>query len=155
MKESILPFKLEHLDRYAVIREPCTLIVKNNSRVTMADIYTGDLNPRWILSLKVITEFNLQLLKTLVHEGADLTYGDMGHLLMTGALWEEQVMVESELPSKGEELIAVFGYVNNVLLCTNITLIPRRQPDIYLHSSEVMDEINEFEQIIKDMRDEK
>jgi hypothetical protein len=37
----------------------------------------------------------------------------------------------------------------------NITLIPRRQPDIYLYSSESMDEINEFEQIIKDMRDEK
>jgi hypothetical protein len=33
--------------------------------------------------------------------------------------------------------------------------IPRRQPDIYLYSSESMDEINEFEQIIKDMRDEK
>jgi hypothetical protein len=39
-------------------------------------------------------------------------------------------------------------------MCTNITLIPRRQPDIYLYSSESMDEINEFEQIIKDMRDE-
>jgi hypothetical protein len=38
-------------------------------------------------------------------------------------------------------------------MCT-ITLIPRRQPDIYLYSSESMDEINEFEQIIKDMRDE-
>jgi hypothetical protein len=44
--------------------------------------------------------------------------------------------------------------VREVLICT-ITLIPRRQPDIYLYSSESMDEINEFEQIIKDMRDEK
>jgi hypothetical protein len=39
-------------------------------------------------------------------------------------------------------------------MCTNITLIPRRQPDIYF-ILESMDEINEFEQIIKDMRDEK
>jgi hypothetical protein len=46
-----------------------------------------------------------------------------------------------------------FGY-GEKYLCT-ITLIPRRQPDIYLYSSESMDEINEFEQIIKDMRDEK
>lgn len=155
MKDDYVPFKLEHLDRYAVISEPCTLIVKNNSRVTMQDIYTGDINPRWILNLKVITEFNLALLKTLCKEGAELTYRDMRHLLITGALWEEQVSVESDLPSKGEELIAVFGWVNNVLLCTNITLIPRRQPDIYLHASEVMDEINEFEKIIKEMRDEK
>jgi len=33
-------------------------------------------------------------------------------------------------------------------------LIPRLQPDLYLHASEVMDEINEFEKIIKEMRDE-
>jgi hypothetical protein len=49
-------------------------------------------------------------------------------------------------------MIAVFGYVREVLMY-NITLIPRRQPDIYLYSSESRD--NEFEQIIKDMRDEK
>jgi hypothetical protein len=50
-------------------------------------------------------------------------------------------------------MIAVFGYVREVLMCTNITLIPRRHG--YLpYSSESMDEI-EFEQIIKDMRDEK
>jgi hypothetical protein len=49
-------------------------------------------------------------------------------------------------------MIAVF-WLREVLMCTNI--IHRRQPDIYLYSSESMDEINEFEQIIKDMRDEK
>jgi hypothetical protein len=48
-------------------------------------------------------------------------------------------------------MIAVFfGYEK--YLCVPYT---RRQPDIYLYSSESMDEINEFEQIIKDMRDEK
>jgi hypothetical protein len=94
------------------------------------------------------------LLKELSKEGERLTYSDMGHLLMTGALWEDQIATDADLPSKGEEMIAVFGYVREVLMC-NITLIPRRQPDIYLYSSESMDEINEFEQIIKDMRDEK
>jgi hypothetical protein len=39
-------------------------------------------------------------------------------------------------------------------MCTNITLT-QKKTDIYLYSSESMDEINEFEQIIKDMRDEK
>jgi hypothetical protein len=71
---------------------------------------------------------------------------------MTGALWEDQIATDADLPSKGEEMIAVFGYVREVLMCTNITLIPRRQ--YLLYSSESMDEINEFEQIIKDMRDE-
>ena len=155
MKDDYLVFKLEHLDRFAVIKEPCTIIVKNNSRLTMQDIYSRDGNPRWILNLKVITEFNLNLLKVLCTEGAQLTYRDMGHLLMTGALWEDQVLIPNDLPCKGEEMIAVFGMVKGVLLCTSITLIPRRQPDIYLHASEVMDEINEFEKIIKEMRDEK
>jgi hypothetical protein len=75
----------------------------------------------------------------------------MGHLLMTGALWEDQIATDADLPSKGEEMIAVF-YVREVLMCTNITLIPRRQPDIYLYSSESMDEM-EFEQIIKDIKE--
>jgi hypothetical protein len=48
----------------------------------------------------------------------------MGHLLMTGALWEDQIATDADLPSKGEEMIAVFGYVREVLMCTNITLYP-------------------------------
>jgi hypothetical protein len=97
----------------------------------MDDLYTEDNSPRWILNLKVISEFNLMLLKELSKEGERLTYSDMGHLLMTGALWEDQIATDADLPSKGEEMIAVF-YVREVLMCTNITLIPRRQPDIYL-----------------------
>jgi hypothetical protein len=31
----------------------------------------------------------------------------MGHLLMTGALWEDQIATDADLPSKGEEMIAV------------------------------------------------
>jgi hypothetical protein len=64
------------------------------------------------------------LLKELSKEGERLTYSDMGHLLMTGALWEDQIATDADLPSKGEEMIAVFGYVREVLMC-NITLIPR------------------------------
>lgn len=153
MKDSLV-FKLEHLDRYAIIKEPCTIVVKNNSRVTTDDIYTKDGSPRWILSLKVITEFNLTLLKTLHAEGEHLTYNDMGHLLMSGAIWEEQVHIPSDLPCKGEEMIAVFGWVKKTLMCTSITLIPRLQPDLYLYSTEALGEINEFEEIIKNMRDE-
>jgi hypothetical protein len=48
------------------------------------------------------------LLKELSKEGERLTYSDMGHLLMTGALWEDQIATDADLPSKGEEMIAVF-----------------------------------------------
>jgi hypothetical protein len=72
----------------------------------MDDLYTEDSSPRWILNLKVISEFNLMLLKEL-SKGERLTYSDMGHLLMTGAIWEDQIATDADLPSKGEELIAV------------------------------------------------
>jgi hypothetical protein len=29
----------------------------------------------------------------------------MGHLLMTGAIWEDQIATDADLPSKGEELL--------------------------------------------------
>jgi hypothetical protein len=69
MKEGSLIFKLEHLDRYAIVKEPCTLIVKNNSKLAMDDLYRRQ-QSRWILNLKVISEFNLMLLKELSKEGA-------------------------------------------------------------------------------------
>lgn len=149
-----LHFEMSHLNRYAIINKPCTIIVKNNSKVSVSDMYTTDGHNRWILNLMVISEFNLTLLKTLTSSNVKLSYRDVGHLLMTGVIWEDQVHLDSDLPSKGEELIAVFDYVEDVLRCTNITLIPRRQPDIYLHSSEVANEIEEFENIIRKMRDE-
>jgi hypothetical protein len=47
------------------------------------------------------------LLKEL-SKGERLTYSDMGHLLMTGAIWEDQIATDADLPSKGEELIAAW-----------------------------------------------
>jgi hypothetical protein len=72
---------------------------------------------------KVISEFNLMLLKELSKEGERLTYSDMGHLLMTGALWEDQIATDADLPSK-EKMIAVF-WLRERSTCTNITLIQK------------------------------
>jgi hypothetical protein len=44
MKEGSLIFKLEHLDRYAIVKEPCTLIVKQ-PKLAMDDLYTEDNSP--------------------------------------------------------------------------------------------------------------
>jgi hypothetical protein len=71
----------------------------------MDDLYTEDNSPRWILNLKVISEFNLMLLKELSKEGERLTYSDMGHLLMTG--WEKIRLQQTQIYRKGEEMIAV------------------------------------------------
>jgi hypothetical protein len=154
MKEKSVKFELEHLDRYCIVDKPCTIIVKNNSKLDFNKLYSENNNPRWILNLKVIAKANINLLIELDRQKKPVTYYDMGHLLMTGVIWEEQVKGPVDLPSKGEELIAVFDYVDEVLRCTNITLIPRFQPELYLHSSAMLNEINEFEKIIKNMGNE-
>jgi hypothetical protein len=78
------------------------------------------------------------LLKELSKEGERLTYSDMGHLLMTGAYGKIRLQ-QTQIYRLKEEMIAVF-WLRERNMCTNITLIPRRQPDIYLYSSESMDE---------------
>ena len=145
-------FKMRDLDSYAIIDKPCTVLVKNNSRPTMDSIYTGDGYPRWILNLKAISSTSLAVLRKL----ADYryTYNDIGHLLMTGSLWESQINHVYELPSKGEQMICVFDYVDEILRCTNITLIPRRNPVLYKHGAEVAKEIAELEEIIKSLDNE-
>jgi len=155
MKERSMEFKMEHLDRYAIIEKPCTIIVKNNTKLDFKKLYDedGD-NPRWLISIKAITKGNLNLLKQLSKENVRMTYQDMGHLLIKGAIWPEQANSPMELPVKGEEIIATFDYVEDVLRCTGITVIPRVQPDLYIHSVETIDEINKLEDIIKNMKND-
>jgi hypothetical protein len=70
------------------------LIVKKQT--SAMDDLTQKTTTRWILNLKVISEFNLMLPKELSKEGERLTYSDMGHLLMTGALWEDQIATDAD-----------------------------------------------------------
>lgn len=142
-----------HLDKFAIIKEPCTIIVQNNSIIDYENLFKVDGHNRWLINLKAITEYNLDLLKQLTAKNLTLTYADMGHLTMTGALWEDQIEEPEELPAKGENLIAVFDYVDEILRCTNITLIPRKKAELYSPAEEIMGQIREFEQIIKELDD--
>jgi hypothetical protein len=62
----------------------------------------------------------------------------------------DQIATDADLPSKGEEMI-VFGYESYLYQHHTYT---QKTAGYLPYSSESM-EINEFEQIIKDMRDEK
>lgn len=152
MKKDIV-FDLMHLDKFAIIKEPCTVIIQNNSIVDFNGLYKQDGSNRWILNLKAITEFNLTLIKALVAQNLTLAYRDIGHLLLTGALWEDQVDKPEELPAKGENVIAVFDYVEDILRCTSITLIPRKKAELYSPATELMGQIKEFEQIIQELNE--
>lgn len=153
MKNKELVFDLMHLDKYAIISGPCTVIVQNNSSLKMTDLYSADGHNRWLLKIKAISAFNLALIKDLTNKKIQLTYNDVGHLLMTGALWEDQIDLPEDLPVKGENLIAVFDYVDDILRCTGITLIPRKKVPLFNPAEEFMGQLKEFEQIIKEIND--
>jgi hypothetical protein len=147
MSENLM-FEMSHLDKYAVISEPGFLLIKNNSKLNYDDMYTADGHNRWIMNLKAVTVESLGYLK-LMRKLGPLYYSTAGKFLMTGALWENQVLKEEDLPIKGEEVGCIFNYVKGVLRCTNITVIPRKKPKLYIHSKEVYNDIQALENIIK------
>lgn len=138
---------MKHFDKYAIVEKPCTLVIKNNSQLFYNRLYTKDGHPRWLLRLKAIHPANLELLEKLTEQGS-IEYADINHLLIIGALWEEQVDNIDKLPVKGESVIATFDFVDKVLRCTNITLIPREIPKLYNYYQGVFNEIKELEKII-------
>lgn len=149
-----LYFNLLHLENYAIIEKPCTLIIRNNSKLDFDNLYAKEENARWLLNLRAITDENLLLLKKISKKKISLTYRDVGHLLMTGALWEDQIESPEDLPAKGENVIVVFDFVDEILRCTSITLIPRKIPKLYKPSLELYKELKAYEEIIKNLEDE-
>jgi hypothetical protein len=86
----------------------------------MDDLYTEDNSPV-DLNLKVISEFNLMLLKNLAKEERLQWYGTSINDWSYGKIRLQQ----TQIYRLKEEMIAVFGYVREVLMCTNITLYQR------------------------------
>ena len=119
-----------HLDRYAIIKEPCSKMVVNASRLHFDRIYRDDGHPRWLIHLKAIYSPNLITIRKMVKKKCFLTYNNISPLLITGAIWEEQVKNPENLPMKGELVGATFGYVDGIMRCTGINLIDR-SPTVY------------------------
>ena len=140
-------FDIVHLERYAIIEEPGAYIIKNNSTADYYNLYDKEGNPRWLLNLKAISKDNLEVVKQVSASDQLLFYSDIGHLLMTGALWEDQVKMPIDMPAKGEELIAMFDLIDDILLCTGITLIPRRKPKLFYPSYEYLKQIEDFAEL--------
>jgi hypothetical protein len=145
-------FKLSMLHGFAIIEEPCTVIIKTNTNT--GKLYTADGFNRWLINLKAVTKDNLEILKNIDKSTINYTYSEISHLLLTGAIWENQVSKDIKLPVKGESVIATFDYVNKILLCTNITLIPRKSPKVFKASSVISNIMEEFNTLIQDINDE-
>lgn len=136
-------FKIQHLDRFAIISNPCTVIVKAANDITDKNKIEDGSASRWLVNLKAISEVNLNLLNVL-EDVNTYDYTDISHMFMVGALWETQVLDENALPVKGERIIATFDYVKGVLMCTSLTAIPRTEPKLFIAAEHAMSIFNEL-----------
>lgn len=148
-----LKFSLMHLDKYLIIKGPCSSYVKCLSTLKYDTFYIKDGNNRWLVKLGVIVESNLEVIKIIMaankKSGLSTYYDDVQHLFTTGAIWEDQIYSQEDLPLKGEYLGASFDFVEGILRCTHITVITRKKPEQYNPAIDMMKELEELDLIIQ------
>jgi len=147
MRKDDLYFDIKHLDKYSIVTEPCTAIVRCNSTPDFNKPYTDDGHDRWIINLKAIPEVNLEVLKEVHKNNLKVKYSAIGYLFLSGAIWYDQIWEETQLPVKGENVIATFDYVKDKLMCTNITVIPKVNLKEFSASEEVLADIKYFKNL--------
>ena len=117
-------FNIELLKHYQVIDRPGTFIVSVAYDVTEDSLYVGDEFPRYLIPLRVIRSEELpELVKIL--KGNKVPFYKIKHLFLTGAIFDNDDVDTTTLPTKGEKVVATFGIKDDKLLCTHVKLIDR------------------------------
>lgn len=121
-------FHKKLLKNYQIVTKPGTYLVSVACNITKDNYYDKDDYPRYILPLRVITPINLQKVVTFLEHVPTVPYDLVKDCFMTGALFiNDNDYLTTELPFKGEQVMATFDYVDEVLRCTNIELLPREE----------------------------
>lgn len=81
---------------------------------------------RYIVNLKVSTTQKLQNCVKSMGNNEIVSFNAVKKYFISGVIWENEVNELIDLPSKGEEVIATFDYLDDELVCKSINLIPRR-----------------------------
>jgi len=137
----------ELLRKYQVLNKPGTHIVKVSATVTSKHFINDDY-PRYLIPLRVITNKSLLYLVDLLQRHYQVPYKSVSNHFLTGAIFEDKMDDDYELPIKGEEVIATFDYKDSKLVCTQIELLPREQLDYV--QLEFLDDLREsIKQILK------
>jgi hypothetical protein len=85
----------------------------------------------------------------LLKEHGKIPFAALKRFFMTAALFINDGIDPADLPVKGEEVIATFEYVDEKLLATHLSLIPREELD-YLN----VDAMDTMYELIKKLSDE-
>jgi hypothetical protein len=118
-----------NLKNYYVVSEPGTHIVKSANSVNPDFVYDEGSKARYIVNLRVATIDGFQECLEIMGNKNIIQFKEVRSCFLSGAIWANDVECISHLPTKGENIIATFDYVDEVLMCTAITLIPREKLD--------------------------
>jgi len=123
-------FKLEHLKNYQILGRPGTFVVTVAYNVTYSSLYTEDDHPRFLIPLRVVRAEDLPKLVSVLNNKSVVPYKSIADFFLTGALFlNDNNYLESELPAKGEKILATFDTIDDssTLYCTNVKLIDRQE----------------------------
>lgn len=119
--------KKEHLRNYKVINKPGTFMVKVANTVKPEYLYEDGSKSRFIVNLRCATLDGFEECLQLMGTNETVPFERVNKCFMSGALWESDIEDITVLPIKGEEVIATFDYVDEILRCTALTLVPRKE----------------------------
>ena len=120
-------FKKSSLRNYDIISSPGTYKVVVSNSVKPNYLLEDEDKSRYLVNFRAGTLDNLKSCLKEMGNAEIVPFAEVRDFFFTGALWENQVTDLETLPVKGEEVIANFDYVDDILRCTSITLIPRKK----------------------------
>jgi len=150
-----IKFEYSHLKNYSIVSKPCVAEVRCRRTVKEEYLYTGDGAHRWFVDLYVITDKNLISVEKILQEKRLNYYNSISPYLMTGVIWEDAIYDFIDLPIKKEKVIAVFDYVDEILRCVQINMIPKIKLDMYIPSEAMLKETEDMIELIKTINHEK
>ena len=119
--------KKEHLRDYYLVSEPGTFIVKVTNTVKPEYLYDEGSKARYLVNLKVGTQKGFEACLSKMGNREIINFSEVKDCFLTGAIWDNDLDDIQKLPTKGEKVIATFDYVEDILKCISITLIPRKE----------------------------
>lgn len=124
---SVAILKKSHLNTYNVIPGPGTFKVKVLSTVKPEYIYDEGSKARYIVNLRAATVEGFEKCLEIMDIDEWVPFVEVRGCFMSGVIWDNDLSDYESLPIKGEEVIVTFDYVEDVLRCTSLTLIPRKK----------------------------
>lgn len=111
-----------------IVDEPGTYKVKVMSNTSMTTV--GKDNPRYLVNLRACKTKDINYLANRLFTEGEVEFSDIDVKFFVGALWLDQIDRTSDLPIKGEDVLATFDYVEDEIMCTRIEPVYRKEYEL-------------------------